>query len=264
MASASFAEEFDFRDVKLGMTIEEINNLESVKLNYMPKVRSGNGLGGIGCKPAKLSRSKSQNEYQYDLTLQEKDEQQFLGGLVKRSYMNAPGLFCENDGAKLKTENINFTNMTMKFWESKLVEFQIHYDVKSENDLSFHNSLKTKFLKTIPNQMHTKEMTNTQEAYLFDELTNEKKKTGKRGLIIELKAKPRDGGLLNYFKSATPYSGALYMYDLNAKRKLQKFGEQVFGKPLNEKPTRSQKVEPEIEENVIKRNLDKKLSELDG
>ena len=37
-----FADDFDYRDMKLGMTIEENKNLEIVKLKYMPEVRSGN------------------------------------------------------------------------------------------------------------------------------------------------------------------------------------------------------------------------------
>ena len=37
-----FADDFDYRDMKLGMTIEEIKNLEIGKLKYMPEVRLGN------------------------------------------------------------------------------------------------------------------------------------------------------------------------------------------------------------------------------
>ena len=37
-----FADDFYYRDMKLGMTIEENKNLEIVKLKYMPEVRSGN------------------------------------------------------------------------------------------------------------------------------------------------------------------------------------------------------------------------------
>ena len=37
-----FADDFDYRDIKLGMTIEENKNLEIVKLKYMQEVRSGN------------------------------------------------------------------------------------------------------------------------------------------------------------------------------------------------------------------------------
>jgi len=42
MASKSFAEEFDFREMKLVMTVEEIKNLAIMKLKYMPEFRSGN------------------------------------------------------------------------------------------------------------------------------------------------------------------------------------------------------------------------------
>ena len=42
VASKSFAEEFDFREMKLVMTVEEIKNLAIMKLKYMPEFRSGN------------------------------------------------------------------------------------------------------------------------------------------------------------------------------------------------------------------------------
>lgn len=257
LIAPAMADEFDFRDVKLGMTIEEINNLESVKFNYMPTLRYAGGIGGIGCKAAKLSRTKTKNGFEYKLTTPENEKKDILRNLKKPTYSDAPGLYCESNGKEIKTENIVFSNITMKFWEKRLYELQVHYRVVSENDLSFHKSIKTKFLKNIPTKMLSKEITKTNEVYLFDELGTSNQRTGRRGLIIELKSKPKDGGVFNIFKSATPYSGALYIYDLQTQNLIKNFGENVFGKPVEKKKKKSGKTELEKQQDLIKKNLDK-------
>ena len=241
--SKTNAEGFDFRGLKLGLTLNEVNGLKSVKLNYMPKLVKNSkysGFGYIPCLQGSVAKSSFEN-WTYDLLIKEVQERVVVGGcsefpsrsslllFCSAGYKKAPATICDSriddrdKTFKVNTELGDFSNITLKFWNDNLINISVSYRVNDEWSRNFHKQLKLKFTK---NKSAKEIETKRDDVTLFYRKNYLGGDTGERARFIELTT---EKGILGGWFPKVWHSN-FTLYNLKGQRLINTFGDKHFGK----------------------------------
>ena len=146
------ATNLDFRGLEVGMTIEEINQLESVKLGYLPRLTQDEATGSrntVICRPALIgvyiSGVESQ-EFVYDIFSKAFDSEHQKYFPDSRNLAGPPGtLICDSAASEepfVSRGPISFTDIKLTFWNGKLADFWLSFEGAVEE---LHKSLVEKY-----------------------------------------------------------------------------------------------------------------------
>jgi len=154
--SASVAKQtttnLDFRGLEVGMTIEEINQLESVKLGYLPRLTQDEANGSknaVICRPAFIGvfiHLLETRDFEFDVRPKAFDAEHYKYFPDSRDKAGPPGtLICSaNDSEEFLASrgSIGFTEAQLTFWNGRLISFWLRYEGAAEK---LHKSLVDKY-----------------------------------------------------------------------------------------------------------------------
>lgn len=142
----------DFRGLEVGMTIEEINQLESVKLGYLPRLTQDEADGSrnaVICRPAFIGvfiHFLKTREFEFDVRPKAFDAEHYKIFPDSRDKAGPPGaLICSADDSEeflASRGSIGFTEASLTFWNGKLISFWLKYEGAAEK---LHKSLVDKY-----------------------------------------------------------------------------------------------------------------------